>query len=122
MNQNQTKLQGIISDLQRNIREAKQKQADAMRVLESFGVSSKDYQNANFNFMTCAYIRNYLADVLSAIEDDDFKKAENLIRFHEHQQKTNGYNGFIDVLDTVAAGQQNVSVILGNIIERHLAS
>lgn len=81
----------------------------AMKTLELMNPTPEQYKRASAALMRSTYVVCYLKRVMDVATSGDFKKTENVFRFHAYQLRTKGCNQS----DGIIAKAQNV---LANIL------
>lgn len=113
MTSNETKLKVLREYLDTLIGEYREAITSAIRNMEKFNISPKDFRQESVNLNVAAFTLGYLNQAKEVSETSDYKTTENYIRFHKHQLEikasgepdaiTLAQNATISALSTIIA-------------------
>ncbi len=109
-----TLLQGALHDLMADMAQTADK---AMEVLEMMNPTADEYRRATADVMRCAYVAVYLGHIMDAADTGDYKKTENMIRFHAYQLRTKGTP---EDTGDIPAAQRELAGLLDRIVKQIL--
>lgn len=110
-----TKINALLDAISQDIVEREKATNSVMQTLEKINTTPEEFKQANLRYFLNSFVINYLNRIKAVVMERDFKKAENLIRYHAYYQRAKGN---LNDGSTIAVAQTAVVTILDNYVAR----